>query len=440
MANNKPKPNVTVTDTANDSKETVNKRYYFLKFEYDFFDQKEIKTLLKMDNGHQLVIIYQKMLLKSLDNITTTDGDGVLLFEGYGEDFAEDIAIEIDEDKEKVKTVVEFLKKVDLMIQTNADADEYVLLATREMLGSETASTRRSRKCRAKKVKDENNQQQCNADATPVQRSCSTMATKCNGDIERDVYKEKECMYSKTEDEDTHRDTIGNSDFNSNSKCSVYTDDDGNTYTDDYYDDVPPPDDDYFPPNDSNGGFFLYYDEEHDNDTLDTKKDKGNDNKVDTTNTTKHDDDDIDALFDENGNLKDKRTRYMKLSDGSWVINPRVEARARELSKAKAKQQTVTEPDYWQPNPNRPTKDKVREYMVMIAKNLNKDIEQVNIDDEVREFYNKNDNKTSWPEKDWRFWVKRWVDNPMFGNAKPADDYGDMSELERILLNTTYVC
>ena len=162
-----------------------NKRYYWLKLPEDFFRQKEIKQLRKIAGGDTYTIIYQKMLLRSL-----MDG-GRLYYEGIESDFASELALDIDEDVENVKMTIAFLTAKNILVQS--DVDEYELLTADEMTGSETDSTRRSRKSRAIK-----NAEKIAASKAEMLQSntkalqCNTDATKCNTEIEIEREKEVE--------------------------------------------------------------------------------------------------------------------------------------------------------------------------------------------------------------------------------------------------------
>ena len=146
----------------------VNRRYYWLQLKEDFFKSKEMKLMRKLPGGEELTIIYLKIMLASLPD------EGKIYFEGLAEDLAEELALLIDEDTEAVRMALMFLTKKNLL--TTNDNYQFTLEQVPEMIGSETASTRRSRKCR-----EEQKALQCNTDAT-----------KRNGDIEIDIEKDIE--------------------------------------------------------------------------------------------------------------------------------------------------------------------------------------------------------------------------------------------------------
>lgn len=148
-----------------------NKRYYWLKLMDDFFDSKRIKKLRKMAGGDTYTIIYLKMQLLSLKK------GGYLEYSGLEDEFYKEIALDIDEDEINVQVTIQFLLSCGLL--ETSDSIEYKLPFVQDNLGSETASTRRSRKSR------ENAQKalQCNSGATV----CNNLQQKCNVEIEKDI-------------------------------------------------------------------------------------------------------------------------------------------------------------------------------------------------------------------------------------------------------------
>lgn len=136
-----------------------NKRYYWIQLAQDFFKSKEMKLLRKIAGGDTHTIIYLKMMLISLE-----DG-GHIYYDGLADNLAEEIALVIDENVEDIKITLIFLESKGLLTRKNER--DYFLEQVPEMVGSETASTRRSRKHRELRG-----------------LHCNTIATTCNGDIE----------------------------------------------------------------------------------------------------------------------------------------------------------------------------------------------------------------------------------------------------------------
>lgn len=147
---------------------TENRRYYWLQLKDDFFNSKEMKLMRKLPGGEEITIIYLKMMLASLAE------QGKLYFEGLAEDLAEELSLIIDEDPEAIRLTLMFLTKKKLL--TTSDNYQFNLEQVPEMVGSETASTRRSRKHRE----------------TQKALQCNTTATKGNGDIDIDIDKDKD--------------------------------------------------------------------------------------------------------------------------------------------------------------------------------------------------------------------------------------------------------
>ena len=122
------------------------KKYVWLKLKKDFFQQRAIKKLRKIAGGDTYTIIYLKLQLLSLDD------EGKLFYEGVEENFAEEMALALDEDPENVKVVLMFLEKNGLL--ETVTENEFVLPETVDCIGSETAAAERMRKMRNTKNKE----------------------------------------------------------------------------------------------------------------------------------------------------------------------------------------------------------------------------------------------------------------------------------------------
>lgn len=125
------------------------KRYFWLKLHKDFFQRKEIKRLRKIAGGDTYTIIYLKMLLRSIMS------DGKLYFDGLEDDFASELALDLDEKEENVQITIQYLLKSGLLEMCSDE--EYYLPDTKNSTGCETAAASRMRRCRAKKDKLERN-------------------------------------------------------------------------------------------------------------------------------------------------------------------------------------------------------------------------------------------------------------------------------------------
>ena len=103
--------------------------------------------------------------------------DGVLTFTGLEKSFAEELALDLDENPEDVGLLLNYLLSVGL-IETS-DSINFLLPYAVESTGSEGASAERVRNFRGRQAL------QCNADVTQVKRLC-------NVEIEKEIEKEKD--------------------------------------------------------------------------------------------------------------------------------------------------------------------------------------------------------------------------------------------------------
>lgn len=111
-----------------------------------------------------------KLLLLSLKN------DGKLFLEGVEDNFASEMALEIDEDEDNVAVTANYLVSKGILVSSSSS--EYELTTCQEMAGSETDSARRMRLTR--------NRQASQCDALPSHCSdvCENVQ-KC--DIEKEI-------------------------------------------------------------------------------------------------------------------------------------------------------------------------------------------------------------------------------------------------------------
>lgn len=156
-----------------------NKKYYWLKLKDDFFRQKEIKKLRKVAGGDTYTVIYLKMLLLAIKN------DNKLYFEGVEDDFAEELALELDEEVDNVKMTLAFLQNQRLIEMISED--EYLLPQCKTMTGVESTSAERVRKHRLKQ-KEDKKALHCNTDVTDSNKNVTTEKEKEKElDIEKEI-------------------------------------------------------------------------------------------------------------------------------------------------------------------------------------------------------------------------------------------------------------
>lgn len=124
------------------------KRYYWLKLKEDFFQSKRIKKLRNMAGGDTYTIIYLKMQLLALRT------DGVLTWTGLEDNFADELALDLDEKPEDVTVTLMYLIKTGLA--ETRDNISFVLPWVLENTGSETAGAQRWRDWKARQALDAN--------------------------------------------------------------------------------------------------------------------------------------------------------------------------------------------------------------------------------------------------------------------------------------------
>lgn len=143
------------------------KKYYWLKLQNDFFSHKEIKKLRKIAGGDTYTVIYLKMLLVSLKN------DGRLFYDGVEETFSEELALDLDEEKDNVDVTLKFLMVHGLIEETSQN--QFSLPGTINAIGAETSGN-----IRVKRHREKLKALQCNDSVTPMKRIV-------NGEKEKDL-------------------------------------------------------------------------------------------------------------------------------------------------------------------------------------------------------------------------------------------------------------
>ena len=119
----------------------MEKRFYWLRLREEFFTDIRIKKLRSIAGGDTFTIIYQKLLLLSLEDA------GRIYYEGVCASFEEELALRIDEDIVNIQMTVSFLKNHDLLIDDHGHYC-YELPQTMTGAGSESDAAERMRKMR----------------------------------------------------------------------------------------------------------------------------------------------------------------------------------------------------------------------------------------------------------------------------------------------------
>ena len=171
-------------------------KYYWLKLKDDFFSSKRIKKLRRLAGGDTYVIIYLKMQLIAMKR------DGIIQYTGLEKTFAEELALDIDEDVENVQVTLSYLVNTGLA-ETSDDINYFFPYAV-ENVGSETAAAQRMREARNKVSLPPHEQRSNNVE------QCSNNVQNCYTEIEKEKELEKE---SEIEQEsDTEKDSLTLSD------------------------------------------------------------------------------------------------------------------------------------------------------------------------------------------------------------------------------------
>ena len=162
------------------------KRYYWLKLRDDFFNSKRIKKLRRLAGGDTYTIIYLKMQLLAMKT------NGILRWTGLEDDFASELALDLDEAPDNVAVTLRFLLSYGLA-ETDDNTSFFFPYAV-ENTGSEGASAQRMRDLRKR-------QQASHCDAIPSQ--CNTGVTQAL----RERYGEKEIELEKESEIEIERES-----------------------------------------------------------------------------------------------------------------------------------------------------------------------------------------------------------------------------------------
>lgn len=159
-----------------------NKKYFWLKLYNDFFTSKRVKRLRSLAGGDTYTIIYLKMQLKALKD------DGYLYFDDVMDDFAEELALDIDENADDVRVTIQYLSRVGLL-ESSENGKEYFLPYVQKCIGSEGASAQRMRELRARQK--EQKVSQSDNTVTPALPPVTNSDTEIDKELETDIEIEK---------------------------------------------------------------------------------------------------------------------------------------------------------------------------------------------------------------------------------------------------------
>ena len=146
------------------------KRYFWLRLYDDFFTSKRIKKLRKIAGGDTYLIIYLKMQLMAMKH------GGTLKWSGLEEKFADELALDLDEDPANVAVTLQYLLSCGLA-EASDDLTEVFLPYAVKNVGSEGAAAQRMREHRARKN---------NALPAPERNNVTTSFELCYGEKEKE--------------------------------------------------------------------------------------------------------------------------------------------------------------------------------------------------------------------------------------------------------------
>lgn len=160
-----------------------NERYYWLKMYDDFFTSTRIKKLRRIAGGDTYIVIYLKMQLIAMKQ------DGVLRWKGVEDKFADELALELDEDSANVEVTISYLVAQGMAEFVN-DTTLFLPFAVKNV-GSECSSAQRVRECRARAA--DKKALPCEADNSEIALPCNAELLHCNTDIrdKREEIREK---------------------------------------------------------------------------------------------------------------------------------------------------------------------------------------------------------------------------------------------------------
>lgn len=119
------------------------KKYYWLKFPENFFDQPRIKKLRRLAGGDVYAIILIKTMLLTMNN------DGIYEYKGLEDTLAKELELILNEDEVHIQAVLIFMEKTKMIEEINGN--HFFIIDVPKMVGSETATAGRMRKSREKK-------------------------------------------------------------------------------------------------------------------------------------------------------------------------------------------------------------------------------------------------------------------------------------------------
>ena len=170
------------------------KRYFWLKLMGDFFDKTEIRLIEKAPNGKELVLLYLKLLCRSIES------EGYLLFNGrpYSEEI---IAMITDTSPEIVKMGISLFEQYGLIERKE---NTFFMPQIVDMMASETHWAELKRKQRERQTAQEmDNVQGCPNASNECQDNVPLLRDREEIDIKKDIEKDIKPEKKKRKEENS---------------------------------------------------------------------------------------------------------------------------------------------------------------------------------------------------------------------------------------------
>lgn len=151
------------------AKKKKEKIYFWLKFDSHFFENLVIKKARRLPGGDTMVVLYQRLMLLSLEN------NGVIYYEGELATLSEELSLKLSENEEEIKLTIAFFVQAGL-IQVN-DSQDLEMLQVPALLEQESSWARYKRLQRERKLDN----------VQPASKTCPT-----EKELEQELEKESD--------------------------------------------------------------------------------------------------------------------------------------------------------------------------------------------------------------------------------------------------------
>ena len=124
----------------------MSKKYYWIKLKESFFSDVRIKKLRKLAGGDTFTIIFQKIMLLSLNT------NGMIIYQGIESNLAKELALIMDEDEDNVQLTLSYLQQTNIMVEEHNN--NFNIPFVNDLTGGETDWAKRKREYRKRQNED----------------------------------------------------------------------------------------------------------------------------------------------------------------------------------------------------------------------------------------------------------------------------------------------